>query len=237
MIQVVSQTVVTFVLVITMMMGVSGYMKEDSIQNKRQNINVLALEYMEQKYGETFEYSGPFGDSMSGTHDLLVKCASFPDQNILVEIENYKCDNKLFLDNYLAVKYREDTIDFLLNCANQVFGEATIFYNVDYQALSPELPVDATFNEFLADTRVPLKIDVEVKATDFVSKEQAEQTSELMSVKGTRFWLRIIVVNNSEYGTFDSKTLKKYVELQKFIQCAVISRLDGDNQTRWLEEE
>ena len=212
-------------------------MQNNPAQNNKENINDAALAYMEQKYGEIFEYSAPYGNSMTGTHQLLVKCARFPDQDILVRIENYKREDKVFLDNYLAVKYREDTIEFLSDCANQVFGEARIYYDVDYQALSPELSADAAFNAYLADTRVPLNIMVEVKASDFVSEDQAQQIAELIAANGTYYYISIMIVNDGEYGSYDSKTLEKQMSLGNYAHCAKITRLDGEIRVRWLEKE
>ncbi|MDE5590689.1 MAG: hypothetical protein K2J60_16375 [Acetatifactor sp.] len=117
----------------------------------RQNSNDAALQYMEQKYGEKFEYVAPWGDSMTGNHELLVSCESLTGKDILVKISNYKSENRVFQDNYLAVKYCEETVGFLSQCANEVFGDSKIDYNVAKHALSPELPADASFEEYFAD--------------------------------------------------------------------------------------
>jgi len=111
--------IIVAILCAALLLGGSGCIQNGTTQN----INVVALAYMEKKYRENFEYAFPYGDSMTGTHQLLVTCASFPEQNILVRIENYRREDKVFLDNYVAVKYREETIGFLQDCANQVFGE------------------------------------------------------------------------------------------------------------------
>ena len=65
------------------------------------------------------------------------------------------------------MKYREDTIGFMSDCANQVFGESNIFYDVANLALSPDLPVGASFDEFLTDTMVLKNFAYCVKITRF----------------------------------------------------------------------
>jgi len=207
------------------------------MENKRQNINDAALEYMEEKYGEKFEYSAPYGNSMTGTHQLLVKCASFPDQKILVRIENYKSEDKVFLDNYIAVKYYKYTVDFLSECANKVFGEANVFYDVANEVPSPELTKNATFDEYLADKQVPLIILVEVKSSGFISEEQANKLAELITAKGPHFFLSLVYVDDGEYGTFNRMTLDKQVALRKFVHCAIIARLDENTEIKWLGRE
>jgi len=210
----------------------SVYIGSSSKSSK--NINEIGIEYIEEKYDEKCDYGLPYGDSITGTHQLLIKCAGFPDQNILVRIDNYKKDNKIFSDNYLAVKYRDDTIELIRGYAKKIFGEANVFYYVDYQALSNELSATATFNDFISNKSTPLNIDIEVKSSSFISKEQVGQVAKLIAVNGTRFTLRVIVVDDSVYGTFDDKTIEKYVQLRKYVHCAVISKLNGEIDIRWL---
>ena len=225
------------VLILVITMGVGGCMGNISGQKKRQNINDVALEYMEQKYGEKFDYGASYGNSMSGTHDLLVKCESFPDQYVLVEIENYRSSNKIFGDNYLAVKYQAECIDLFHSYATDIFGEATIFYEVSRLSLSPDLPVAATLEEYLADTRVPLVIMAEVRASDFSSEGQAQRFAELIAANGTLFYISLVIVDDNEYGTLSSKDLDKKMSLDQFVDCAKIINLDGNVQVKWLGKE
>ena len=196
-----------------------------------------ALEYMEKKYGDKFEYYAPYGDSMTGTHKFVARCADFPEQNVLVEICDYRSKEKTYLDNYLAVKYREDTERFVLDCARQVFGEATVFYNVDLQSLSPELPATALFQEYLADTTVSLKLMVEIKASDLQSEEQVQELAELLSIYGTEFYLSVVAVTDDMYGIYDHGSLGKLVALEQYVRCAQVTQLDGQLVIRWSKKE
>ena len=225
------------ILMIFNTMGMSGCMKKNNTTKVRLNINTAALLYMQEKYGEKFEYYKPYGNSMSGTHSLLVRCASLPDQDILVSIENYRRENKVFLDNYLAVKYREETIEFFMDCARRVFGEAKIHYDVAYEALSPDLSTTATLNEFLSDRRVSFVVMVEIKESDFTSEEQAEQLAELIATTGRSFYLTIVIVSDREYGSFNRESLNKHVSLNGFIHCAKITNFNNNIETRWLGKE
>lgn len=207
------------------------------MEKKEQNVNSAALEYMEQKYGEKFEYAGPWGDSLSGTHELFVKCASLPEQKILVQVENYKQADKVFRDNYLAVKYQPETMEFIDDCAIKVFGQATIFYDVADDGLSPDLPANALFEEFLADAGVPLVIMVEAKTSNFSVDEQAEDLAKLIAANGTSFYLSVVIVDDSAYGTYDRKALNEQIALRQFVRCAKITSIGGIIQTEWLGKE
>jgi hypothetical protein len=198
--------------------------------------NEAALEYMENKYGEKFEYSAPWGNSMSGTHEFLVTCKSLPDQKILVAVENHTRNDKVFLDNYLAVKYHDDTVDFLSDRANQVFGEATVFYDVAYHALSPGLPADAAFDEFLTDARLYLITFVEVKASDFASEEQAEKLAESIASSGAHFFIKLVIVNDSDYGKYDGETLEDKIFKNEFDVLGIAKEYGGEIKIEWIDK-
>ena len=218
------------------MLGVTGCMKKN--KNKRE----LAVEYMEKKYGEKFEYSpGGGGTSISDTQFLLVTCASFPGQDIVVLIQKYLTDkdNMIFSDNYLAVKYRDETVEFITGCAESVFVGANVFINdLVYRANSPGLSANATFAEYLSDTRVHFTIMIEVKASSFTSKEQAQQATGLIGAHGTNFYLTIVVVDDDDFGKFDRAALNAQIRSGQFVECASIKHFDGEEiQIRWLEKE
>jgi hypothetical protein len=218
-------------------------MQNDTTQNSpaqddsAQNVNDTALAYMERKYGEKFEYVAPYGDSMTGTHQLLVQCASFPDQPILVRVENYKKSNRVFLDNYVAVKYQEHSVSLIVDCAKQVFGETNVFYTVDKQALSPDLSAEASFDEYLADTRVPLNIMIEAKASKFSSKEQAQELTGLLASHGCDFYLSLVFVQDNDFGATDNKALESKMANGNYAHCAKVTSISGETNIRWLEEE
>jgi hypothetical protein len=105
------RSLIPVILIAAFLLGEAGCMSDNSSQNSGQ-INDIALAHMEQKYGEKSEYAAPWGDSMSETREFIARCDSLQDQDILVQIENYRQKEKIFRDNYLAVKYRENTITF-----------------------------------------------------------------------------------------------------------------------------
>ena len=141
---------------IFILFGVCGCMKY-----KNKSVTDAALEYMEKKYGEPFTYAAPWGESYSGTHQLMVTCESLTGR-VLVEIENYREEGEVFRDNYIAVKYAQETLDLFQSYVDQEFGEGRVFYEVNPRGLSEDLPADATLEEYLADSRAPLAKFVEV---------------------------------------------------------------------------
>lgn len=208
-----------------------------SNEQNQLSTNEAALLHMEQKYGEKFEYVSPSGASYTGTREFMASCESLPGENILVQIENYGQENRIYRDNYLAVKYRQQTIDFLHDRFVEVFGEANIYYNVNPNGLSPDLAADATFEEYLADTRVPLVILAEVKESDFSGEEQAVAVAERLAANTGKYVLTLTVVKDNVYGIYEHDALRKQVSLNQFVRCADIKHPGNGIQIAWREKE
>jgi hypothetical protein len=232
---VVKRIIIPAVLFAALLLGGSGCMRK----NPTQNINAVALAYMEQRYGEKFEYVAPWGNSMSGTHELFVKCESLPEQKILVQIENYKKTDKVFRDNYLAVEYREDTVAFFKNCVEQIFGEAKVFYDVATVGLSSELSANATFDEYFVDSSGFISIYIVVKASSFITKEQFQNVTEpiLSTCKVGHLNLILAAVDDSEYAELTDDALKEQVVSRKFVRCARLTKEGGIVRIEWLGED
>lgn len=223
---------------VTLSVGITGCVQEESIkEDDTQNINYIALEYMEQKYGEPFEYVAPWGNSMTDNHELIVKCNSLANQDIVIKVSNYKDDDKIFQDNYLAVKYYEETIEFLKQCTNEFFGDSKIGYNVAKYTLSPNLPAGASFNEYFADEEVFISACIAVKESSFATKEQGENVMKpILSACGGRYLsILLIVIDDAEYESLDVDTLREKVVSRQFIHCARLTREDNDIEFEWLE--
>lgn len=202
--------------------------------NTNKDINTLALEYMEQKYGEPFEYAAPTGDSMSGTHALLVRCQSLPEA-VYVEVENYrKPAERVFRDNYIAVKYKQETIDFLLEYAKAKFSEANVFYSVVRSGLSLDLPADAGFERFLKDSSVLLYATLEVKDDGGSYRELAEKMANQITETGTRFRIILVVVAPDDFGVYTEDELGDQIDMGKNIDSARLTNEDGSLQITWL---
>jgi len=201
------------------------------------NVNELALAHMEQKYGVPFEYVAPWGNNLSGTRSFIVSSETLPGQEILVQIENYRQQDMVILDNYLAVKFRDETVAFLQNIALSVFEEANVFYEVFMKGLSPDLTADATLNDFLADTRVPLVIMVEVNEYSFSSKDDAKKLAETIAASEAHFLLTIVVVSSDVFGTHTRDTLGQQVIFENFVYCASIRHRGDGIEIEWLSRK
>lgn len=208
--------------------GCTGERQEEDMSV---NINEQALSYMEEKYGEPFLYARATGDSMSGTHTLMVSCESLPGREIQVEIANFRSENPVFMDNYLAIKYEADTRSFLRTCAENAFGNAEVFYSASAEGQSASLPSDADFYEYLADRRASLNATVEVNGTGIDPAELDKQCYEfgaLVSRNGSKFYLTVVGVSSEEFGALDERDVHLIIGRETFLYCGWVSNFDEE---------
>ncbi len=203
-----------------------------------QSVSELALAYMEQKYGEKFEYTAPWGNSLDGTRELLVSCKSLPGQDIIVQVENFKKENKIFSDNYIAVKYHDETIDFLKKCADEEFGETKVTYDVAKSALSPELPAQASFDDFLSDKKSFISASIYIKESSLKDKEQVRKIADKISSRCSAEHLGILltVITDAEYENLE-EILQDKDTSRKAVCIAWLTRQNGELSFEWIGEE
>ncbi|HHX37268.1 MAG TPA: hypothetical protein GX717_04725 [Clostridiaceae bacterium] len=202
-----------------------------------QNITEQALAYMSNKYSEVFEYLAPFGNSLTGDHQLQVKSVQFPDHPINVFVENYRRDDRVFLDNYVAVKYRIETLAFLQKCADQVFAESRIHYRVSTQPQSAIIKSDAAFIDYLGDARTPLNVIFEINGRYLESRAQVDVLANLVITYGTPCYLFMMFLTDEEFAVFDVESLKKKLVLGDYLDLAKVVHVDGDLQIKWSEKD
>lgn len=200
------------------------------------SVTEQALVYMEEKYGEVFTFAAPWGDSTRGTREILVTCESIPGQRILVQVENFREEDKIFRDNYLAVKYREQTVEFFRSCAGDFYTDVNIHYDVRPDGQSGELSAQASFEEVMADSRTDLVVLMELRAGEFTGPEHLEEIAARIGKLCRKVSLSVIVVEDGVFGTLDRAGLNRCISRREFVQRGVVY-IHGDNVTiDWVSE-
>ena len=98
----------------------TGCAKEDVTQD--------IITHMEIKYNDSFEYKEPFG---GGAHkedlQMLLSSKEYPDEDVWVSY--YEVDGQPVIeDNYLCVKFKQNTIDALTAAANNVIDDDFVLH-------------------------------------------------------------------------------------------------------------
>ncbi len=194
------------------------------------NVNELALEYMEQKYGEKFEYSAPTGSSYTGNRTFLAKCESFGDKTVVVQVENYKTDERTFRDNYLEIKYADRLSNYLSQIINDQFGESKLYYGTARKPLSADLPADASFEEYLKDPSGTINAYAVVKESDFNDMKQLSEVMETFSsdCAAGSMSIVLIVIEDLKYIDCNLSQARDYSMRENYIAKGKILRAEGD---------
>lgn len=109
------------------------------------------LSYMNEKYNSEFTYiEDDRADQTAKTLKIFVQNESYPDGNIFVE-EELTNDGIRFHDNYIAVKYQQETKELLEEIASGQFGECRVIYTANASLFQPdEYDNSTTFEEFIS---------------------------------------------------------------------------------------
>lgn len=195
------------------------------------------LKYMQEKYGEEFTHVAPYGDSMSGTKEFLVTCASLPGEEILVQIENYRTDDPVFRDNYLAVKYQSQVIDMLKKSAATQGANVNVHYEARKDGQSENLPITATFEDFLLDGRAEAIAAIEIKASEYVDRNQIEQFCQNCAANNSNMYLLVVVVHDEVFGSMSRSELDSFVSTGKCVTSMSAYIREGTVKFDWHDEE
>ena len=140
--------------------------------------NKRALEYMEKKYGEKFEYIKPGGGGyLTNVRTILVSCESLPGKEIVLVIlkdgkgERYK-DN--YKDNYFAGQVE----DFVVNIAKKYFDDVTFEVSISRLSTYPEDDPMPTFEDYISNKYISGSMDI----NDTSEETMREFFDELMTM-------------------------------------------------------
>ena len=140
-------------------------MEGNPFKPKKGGASAGALAYMEEKYGEPFEYARAWASSTPQKRQFLVSCESLPGKEILVVID---IANKVesYRDNYMDVYFLPQTTEFFSQIARKYFDDFTIFVN-DIRAPSEEsISFDTSFEEYIMNENHPMMVNMDIEDTD-----------------------------------------------------------------------
>ena len=185
-----------------------------------QNTNDYALSYLSEKYGQTFSYLGPWGDSMSGTRSFLASCEALPGQRILVQVENFRDEgSRTVRDNYLACLY----------------ASVNLFYEPALLPLAADLPADASFERFLAEGGAFLSVTMELRPSEWQNEEQARALIQRIADSGVSCSLNLIALPEEQFGTLSREELKTRISTRDFVRYAMASCSGGSCKLNFRE--
>lgn len=196
----------------------------------------MVYDYLEDKYGETFEYSSPWGNSLYGDHELFVTCDSL-DSSIYVLVKDYRETTRTFHDNYVAVMYEEQTEQFMRACIGEFFSDFHLYYDTPFEPCADDLNKQSTFEEYISDQTYVMHISVAVPVDNIENREQILKMAEKLGSYGTRFRLMFSAQEITDYNSVtgdervDDDALNNKVSLREIPMVCYISRINPSSVT------
>lgn len=110
------------------------------------------LEYINDKYADTFTYIGPYGGyTGSTTHKIIISSRKFPGREICV-VSSEGSGRPIYSDNYVAVKYESQTKQCLTDLLSECLGpDLFVSYGASTLACSSVFNDETTFSEFITE--------------------------------------------------------------------------------------
>ena len=206
-----------------------------SNKESKKSVNELALEYLEQKYGEKFEYSAPAGASYTGTRTFLATCESFGDRRVLVQIENFMDrENMVIKDDYIAMKYEDDVRELFKKMADEEFGSSKVFYSAAGRTLDPELSANASFEEYLNSKEILISAVISLPESGYKDTEQLKSLCDKITSTFSvdELSISIIVVDDDTFKSADEDDLCEIYLRESSVAQAGIDRFKGKDEDR-----
>lgn len=160
---------VSLILMLVILLGGSGCM---FIRNLRQEM----LDYMNEKYDDTFTFVEETGGGVSSRrNNILVSSERFPNARILVShYQKTDTEEERFSDNYIAFVYEEEVRLALTKATQSVYGDCRVFHRPAPMPLGSDVGPETTLAEYLGDSASHLS------AVVFVEDAQEEDRNVLL---------------------------------------------------------
>lgn len=227
---------IVIVLLVLLFIGISGFIGlsliasvflsffDSNVSKPKVNINQVALEYVSEKYDDKCTYAAPWGNSMSGTREFIASCNTLGN-SILIQIEDFKTDNYIIRDNYLAVKYETETKNIIENAFKENLASVNVFYTASKYDVN-DFDDDISFNEYIEKNKNTISPMVELKASEY-SHEVVENIAVDLSNTFGSISFAIVVVKDDIFGTLDSDELNDLVALNQEVDSTYIEAQSG----------
>ena len=163
------------ILIIIFAIGVTGCMKE------RKDVTPDILAYMGDKYNDSFAYKDTFGGGVDKKDlQMLLSSEKYPDEDVWISY--YEVDGQPVIeDNYLCVKFKQNTTDTLADIVKEVISdEFVVYYAVRPLVHTVGSSGDMSFEEFINEptSHITFRVAVNSGNIDEIYKENVKTKLE-----------------------------------------------------------
>lgn len=209
-----------------------------SAKEDRSESQELALQTMEQRYGEKFTYvtdassSAPcYSVELCYPYHFYVtpKNEKSPlyNQNIYVIVNN-KNDKKEVYENYVALKYQKGVEDVFRSMVQKYFKEFHLTYDaMDYGDDTNHFTKDTTLEEYLMDgEKRYMRVFLEVRESEF-QKEVVSQLLNQMTSMMRESYIFLVVSKDEYFGTSTEEELTEQASRNDFSKITTYAKIEN----------
>ncbi len=211
---------ISLCMILFIMIGAGGCMRTKETTTDK------LLNYINSKYDDTFHFKSVFGGAAgSNMNKILVNSEKYPDQDICVYCAETETGVE-FGDNYLAVKYYQQTLSYLQETFQQVLGEKVhINYLMSNYANTEGGSDDTTLEEFLSTPTSAILVEVFACASAD-NRDQVEQ--QLLAALGSTALSATCYFAEENVDITDSQIRKKLVIDKTYTDKVYFSKDDSN---------
>lgn len=132
------------------------------------------VEYINDKYDDEFTFESVYGGHVgSDNHKIIVSSEKFPGEEIIVFCDA-SGDEEVYSDNYLGIKFEEQTAELISDTLSEAFGEDPfIYYFPSDYSMTSGASDDTSFEEYISSpsSGIDFIAIVNCKADEFSEDE------------------------------------------------------------------
>lgn len=184
-----------------------------------------AMDKMSADYSDTFSYEKREGDGFLVKSDAL-------DADVYVE----QADDGEYHDNYLAVKYEDETKSYIEDCVAQFYDNAIVHFEAPQTGLTGGLSADADFASYMADSGAILTGVIELRDSDYLTQFDVSRMAGAMAMYGTSFDFDFVVLSDDVFDTLSVDEIRERIESGDVVAHADLIKQGDSVQINWVSE-
>lgn len=182
-------------LIITLVLGVCGCMKNNSADK--------IVQYMNDKYDDKFEYCEPFGGGASSkpiAKEILLSSEKYPGKKIWA---SYNSQTKEYRDNYTEHRYEEQFEQYLTDLLSSALDSKVIaLRDIASRGCYVVFDADTTFEQYIETPEQKITFSAAVKGEVPENKEAFEsKIKSAFEKNGAKFLGNIYFINDDSVMT------------------------------------
>lgn len=173
----------------------------------------ILLDYLEEKYGESFSFVEVTGGSLGSTEkSIIVSSRRYPEAKIIARRVVNQNGEEQFSDNYMAYVFRQEVFGTMKEAFGRVYRDYKVAYVPTQMPLAPDIGPDTALEDYMVDTASQL--DAVIFIGDEISEqnrdEKLEQLRMTLKELGLNMGATLIFTDHEALAGIDEEDYSSY---------------------------